>query len=411
MRKHHVAAALVMALAMSGCAGQGAESEGGDKRTVLADYSHDEFASFFLDYFPGKVSVRPGDTVEFRQTWTGEAHSVTMGTLVDHMMSLVKPYKEAAERGEEIPDEEPPEVAKAFEELPWMFEDEGSVAQNAAVPCYLREGSPPKDANAPCEPNQRKQPAFDGRFSYYNSGFIPYTGAKGNIFRVKMAEDIKPGTYSYYCNLHGPFMSGDIEVKPKSASIPSQEQVNRQARREIQQASAPLKDIFGLARKGKPVEVSEGVTIASPFSGLGAEKVEHAGINEFIPKTLKVKAGEKVSWKFVGYHTISFNVPRYFPIIETSSKTGKVTRNPKLDPPAGGAPKVELPDFDAPKPEGPPQPKVVDAGTWNGKGFYSSGLIGSPPYLEWSLRITKPGKYRYACLVHPPMVGTLEVQA
>ena len=57
------------------------------------------------------------------------------------------------------------------------------------------------------------------------------------------------------------------------------------------------------------------------------------------------------------------------------------------------------------------QTKVVDAGSWDGKGFYSSGLIGGGPYLEWSVRITRPGKYRYACLIHPPMVGTLEVQA
>ncbi len=54
-------------------------------------------------------------------------------------------------------------------------------------------------------------------------------------------------------------------------------------------------------------------------------------------------------------------------------------------------------------------PPTFDGGTYNGEGPWSSGLIGSPPYLEYTMRISEPGTYDYACLIHPPMVGTIEV--
>jgi hypothetical protein len=108
----------------------------------------------------------------------------------------------------------------------------------------------------------------------------------------------------------------------------------------------------------------------------------------------------------MGRHTISFGVPRYFPIIEFQ-RDGNVRFNPKLDPPAGGAE-----EFDVPEEErygGSPEPIEFDGGTYDGTGFWSSGTIDADPYIEYSMRITRPGTYKYACLIHPPMVGTVEV--
>jgi plastocyanin len=49
----------------------------------------------------------------------------------------------------------------------------------------------------------------------------------------------------------------------------------------------------------------------------------------------------------------------------------------------------------------------VDAGKWDGSGFISSG---SPQgAINWSLTFTKAGKYKYACLIHPRMVGEVDV--
>ena len=74
--------------------------------------------------------------------------------------------------------------------------------------------------------------------------------------------------------------------------------------------------------------------------------------------------------------------------------------------PAGGAVELVLPEEGPGPDDGPPS---HDGGTYDGEGFWSSGLIGAGPYLEYTMRITKPGTYAYACLLHPPMVGTIKV--
>lgn len=368
----------------------GGDDSGPQERTVRVDYSHDEFGSYFLEYFPREVTLRPGDTAVFKQTWTGEPHSVTMGTLVDGYMKLVEPYIEGAREGEPVPDEEPPDVAEAGKALPPMFGDGiNAVAQNGAQPCYLESGVPPTDTNTPCD--QLDQPDFNGKQTFYNSGFIPYEGAGGNEFKVPLADDIEPGTYFYYCNYHGPFMSGKIKVVGKSASIPSQEEVNRQARDEIERMAEPLREQIEKFEEGR-LEVPEEEAPAyrnagflkpgtrrfqGNLSGLYAEDESiMGGINEFLPKTKTVRVGEKVRWANLGMHTISFNVPKYFPVISVE-ESGKVVYNPQVITPAGGVPEHPEPfDFEGPPPE---EPLLIDGGTWDGEGFYSTGSSGGSP--------------------------------
>ena len=189
-------AAGVLAAVATAC--EGADATGAQSREVLVDYVHDEFAASYLAYFPRDVTMHPGDTVTFRQEWTGEPHSVTMGTMVDDMMGVITPLLEEYAH---LPDDEiPPEVFEQFmaatETLPWMLPDDvggGPVNQNVGQPCYLEEGAPPEDLMQPCTEEQQEQPPFNGRQSYYNSGFIPYEGEQGNTFVVPLADDIEPG--------------------------------------------------------------------------------------------------------------------------------------------------------------------------------------------------------------------------
>lgn len=413
-------AALAVIVSLLAACGGGDDS-GPQNRTVRVDYSHDEFGSYFLEYFPREVTLRPGDTAVFKQTWTGEPHSVTMGTLVDDLMKLVEPYVQAAKEGGPIPEEEPPEVEEANKPLPYMFgESIDAVAQNAAQPCYLDSGVPPTDPDTACE--KKAQPDFNGKQSYYNSGFIPYEGSGGNEFKVRLSDDIEPGTYFYYCNYHGPFMSGKIKVVGKSASIPSQEEVNRKARDEIEGMAGPLREQIEKFEEGT-LEVPEEEAPAyrnagflkpgtrrfqGNLSGLYAEDESiMGGINEFLPKTKTVRVGEKVRWANLGMHTISFNVPEYFPVISVE-EDGKVVYNPQVIKPAGGVPDHPEPyDFEGPPPE---EPLMIDGGTWDGEGFYSTGLIGWAPYVVFEMEFAKKGSYKYACLIHPPMTGTITVR-
>lgn len=391
----------LLALVATSCA-RGAEA-GTETRTILADFRHDEFASIFLKFFPRVVTVRPGDTLQFKQTWTGEPHTVTMGTTVDTAMATVVPFIEMQEKGEPLPEEEPPEVREAFKPLPYFFgEDPNLPNQTVAQPCYLDSGTPPTDGK-PC--SKRKQPVFKGTQAYYNSGYIHYSGARGNKFSVKLSKDLQPGIYNYYCAVHGPLMSGQVVVKPEGSKIPSQDEVNKKARTEIEKIAAPVLKAFREAKAGK-AKIRE-TPLTGNLAGYGTEEQFEVGISEFIPRTIKAKVGEKVTWKIVGDHTISFDVPKYFPIVSVK-RDGTVQYNPKLHDPAGGSPPI--PEEQQSDSDSPPKPLVIDGGTWGGSGFFSSGLIFGEPYAEYSLRFSKPGKYKFACLVHPPMVGTIEIR-
>ena len=71
----------VVLMLLVGACGSGSS----DAITVRVDYDHDEFATQFIRYFPDNIQVHLGDTVVFRQDWTGEAHTVTFGTRVYEM--------------------------------------------------------------------------------------------------------------------------------------------------------------------------------------------------------------------------------------------------------------------------------------------------------------------------------------
>jgi plastocyanin len=442
------------ALVVNGCGG------GPHERTVLVDFSHDEFTSSLIAYFPNEVTIAAGDTLDFKQVWTGETHTVTGGTLINEFMhkvmdiirlsnafeglrsrgvdipeegekptqlhadamraveqSTVEPYRtrflEAydalVKQGFKIPRRDNPgkltnaQADKIFNDAfnplfesgpPYAYGDDG-VAQNAGQRCFLTEGLPPKDPKTPCPDDKQRQPVFNGKHSYYNSGLIPYEGAQGNTYKVQFAPDTKPGSYFFYCSVHGPQQYTEVKVRPKGSKIPSQESVSRRARAQIAELAGPLLQTYRDAKDGS-IDI-DGATIRTPFAGLPSHV--HGFVSEFIPKRITARVGEKVTWKLMGaQHTISFGVPNYFPIIQFA-KDGTVSQSPKLNAPAGGSPKI---------PEGEGVQRV-DGGTYGGEGFFSSGLLGSSPYAEYSLRFSKPGTYKVACLVHPPMVGTVVV--
>ncbi|MDQ1402719.1 MAG: hypothetical protein QOG03_1035, partial [Actinomycetota bacterium] len=295
----------------------------------------------------------------------------------------------------EIPNETPP-GAEPFDDgtLPSFFQENG-VAQNAAQPCYLDSGLPPRDPAAHCA--KRAQPAFNGRQSYFSSGVIPYQGLNGNTYDLKLASDIKPGRYRYYCSVHSPLMSGIIDVVAKGTKIASKGEVERQAQREIDKAIAPAAKVVSKVRAGNG-------PIKGNLAGAGDQSLGTVSINEFFPKAISSKVNQKVMWTMVGHHTISFNAPKYFPIA-TFAKDGTVVVNEKLDQPAGWTIEA-VPGSE----NGPPPPsRTVDVGPWDGRGFHSTGTVLNDGD-KFSLTFTKPGTYLYACLIHPPMVGKLVVK-
>jgi plastocyanin len=380
---------MLAALALPACSGGENPT-----RTVLTDFTHDQFNTSMFGFFPRKTAVHPGDTIQFKQAWTGDAHTVTFGTLLKSIGDIVKPYYDGVKdppQGEESP----PGLDEASAKIPFPFDGE-DINQTAGQPCYLKDG-PLRDDRKACP--RVTQPLFTGREAFYNSGFIPYNGNDGNKFTMKLSPTIAPGEYFYYCLMHGAGMGGFIEVKPKSQSIPSQGAVNKAAQKEIDETLKDMEQSDKDARAGK-WDVPPGEPKVDVLAGAFTTHSFVTGlVDEFYPQKFTAKVGQKVTWMLFG-HTVSFKVPKYGPQLSFDPKTHVVSQNPKAYLPVG----VEIPETD---PEDQVEPAPVDAGTYDGSKFLSSGVQFG---LKFSVTFTKPGTYQYACLVHPRQVGTLVVK-
>jgi plastocyanin len=397
------AALLTAAAGLSACGSSG----GGGTRTIEADYHHDEFAGAFLGYYPRDVAVKPGMTVKFHQTWTGEPHSVSMGTIADTAVKPIRKLLDGYLDGSiPIPDEPPAEYdADSWDKrLPNLFGESEGLGQDAALPCYVtKESDLPLDDKA-CAKKFQKQVPFNGRQAYYSSGFIPFEGARGNTFEMKIAEDTKDGKYFYYCNVHGILMSGEITVA-KDAKVESQAGINRRGKAEADKVAAPLKAAYDkeLAGKGE---------FKGNLAGSGDESTEAVEgiVNEFTPRTINSTVGKPVTWTFINDHTISFNVPPYTPLFKFNKK-GELGFNEGLDKQAGGWPgrTPSLDDWDY-ETKGPPPPAKIDAGSWDGSGKLHSSGTGWNTGDTYTITFTKKGTYPYACLIHPGMIGKVVVK-
>jgi plastocyanin len=383
------------------------------ERNVLIDYHFDQYAAVFPAYFPKQVTVHPGDTVVFKQSWSGEPHTVTMGTAVDEVYNVIWKYLKDGPPFPEKPPDDPAAGAalKKLNALPQAgSQTSPQFSQQGSQPCYVDSGPAPEASEKPCH-NRTLKP-FTGRQMYYNSGLIPYQGDQGNTFRLAIAADAAPGTHYYHCLVHGPLMSGAVTIVAANQSILSQADLNAEAQKQLSKYSDPFQKAFkeAQARGGAPVNLA-GVQTPPTIPG---------SLTEFMPHAIKVKVHQKVTWRIVGdSHTVSFDVPKYLPEI-TFAKDGSVTytdqtinpvAGPGFSPPSdtGGSSSSGPPSGPPP----PPPPVHVDAGNYDGGHFLSSGL-GSPtdPTQEvtYSVTFTKPGSYKYACLVHPQMVGEVDVE-
>jgi plastocyanin len=378
----------LVALVLTGC---GAASSGAQTRRVLVDYSPDDVNTSFFGYYPHFVDAHPGDTIDFHQTWTGEPHTITLGTLTKPVGKIVKPL---LLQHKELPEE----IDTGKYGLPsvWPQTDTQSneMNQTAAQPCYVASGPLPVDGVG-CP---KTQPVFDGTQEFYNSGYIPFHGLRSNEFSLPLASSIKPGEYFYYCLLHGAGMGGFIEVKPKGTALTSPKGRH----------DADL--VAGLAAARKARAKAETKAFRLPHSDVQVGTfsyyvdVHHGpvSVNEFLPATFHAKVGQKVTWSFQDGpgHTVSFDVPPYLPVVKFK-KDGSVSINPAANDPHGGP---GYPKIDGPIPDGAVD---VDTGNYDGTYFLSSGYPDGP--MRYSVTFTKPGTYPYACTIHPLMLGKVVV--
>src|SRR5260370_37041696 len=97
-------------------------------------------------YFPSEVQVHPGDTIKFNEVWSGEPHTVTLGSLVDQGPTST--------------------ALPAFFPRPGQGND---PVPSASHPCFLDTGTPPAKTACP----KLAQPSFSGGRASYSSGWLP----------------------------------------------------------------------------------------------------------------------------------------------------------------------------------------------------------------------------------------------
>lgn len=352
--------------------------------------------SAYLSFIPSKVVLHAGDDVKFEVRYTGEPHTVALGRLVDFAVGAVQRLGPQATL---VEIEKLPQLRRLPSVFPFKVTDDSPrVNRSAAQRCFLVDERPPtSDAGGTQACPDVEQPDFKGTETFFSSGFIP----EGEGFRMSLSKDIKPGNYRFMCLVHRSEMTGTIEVTPSDVPRPNVRQVKVAGRDEQRVVHASLQ---------QPAETAARSDEAGEIlAGAGPEGEVRAFVSAFMPREATAKVGEPVTWKLFQSHTISFGSSRKAGEgILIQDRDGAVKIN--LDAWRAVGLKKETP---AAAVSYPPRRRSieVDGGTWSADGTLSSGVLRAipPTKVSFTMRFAKAGTYRYVCLVHSSMRGTVEV--
>ncbi len=374
---------VLFVLVASSCGGESADDAGSSSDTsavlpIQVDSADPARATTLYSYFPQNVVARPGDTLRFTVSSLGEPHAIAFGTLVDRAVAAVKGAN--FRNLEDLFFKEPPEMTV----MPSIFgppPTQKPENQSAGQPCFLDEGKPPVAEACP----KREQPAFKGTQAYFNSGIVE----NGEHWDVKLSDDIRPGTYNYINVIYRGLMVGSVTVVDRGASRPGPQEVTANGQRELRLALDGIAGDLAAAKRATPQKALAGVVSPSALTAVGMV---------FEPGEARIPVGGKVTWDLYLCHTITFNPPAGAYGDLKKMPDGSVRLNPIPYAPA----KTSEPAF---------LTGNIDAGTWDGTGYFNSGALCAlkPGSLTYTLTFTRPGTYQLACLFHPSMVGRVTV--
>lgn len=389
MKRMAVVGFVVLALVAGACSrNTTARKETGNTFRIDVDHHTQTDTTAFLAYFPSELKAHPGDTLHFVENWSGEPHTVTFGSIIDKAFAKIpaEPKDEDFEKIFELPEVQAvPQFFPFGPNAPKPGEKPKPI-QRGAQPCFI-DVAPAAPSTDACP--KAEQPAFKGTQALYSSGFLP----ENATFDVKLDPSIAPGTYNWMCLVHSFEMKGKVEVLAAATAVDSPKDVAAKTAAEIAGHVAKLK------AAGDALKPAAGEVLA----GAVAEEIP-GSFAAFSPTDISVGIGDTVTWKVVDFHTISFNAPTDATPDVVVAADGTVDFNPAWRLPQGG------PGF--PDAFGDTEGAVsADGGTWNGEGFRSSGSAGGGPDepAVFKLAFSKAGTYKYICLIHPDMEGTVTV--
>lgn len=397
MRKRVFGVLVAVALLAAGCGSSDDEgatptsSPSASSRPVTVpvgvDAKADAFSATFFSYFPRTLTARPGDTIEFTSAFSGEPHTVAFGSVVD----------EALRSFDAVPDgtEPPADVEQQLARVPSFFSPTATAVDAdpvpvAAQPCFIESGDPP--AEAACPAAQQEQPAFNGRQTFYSSGFLPDEAT----FAVELADDLAPGAYRFMCLVDRTDMTGLLTVAALGQTVDSADEVRGRAKSQVDEVVAR---VAPSAQAAKALTAPEAAVAGVADSSIPRSAGElPAAVNAF-PDEVTVPTGGSVTWTVNGAHTISFNAPEDSRPLYAIEDDGIVRANKKGFSPAGGPGQAR---------DGAP-PGITDGGRFDGAGFHSSGLVLGDGDASYRLTFARAGTYKYRCNFHTDMEGIIKV--
>ena len=160
-------------------------------------------------------------------------------------------------------------------------------------------------------------------------------------------------------------------------------------------AAAPAKTKVVFAG-GPPPKASQAGSVKFPAA---------LDLNGFFRRKVTIRVGDSVRWEFSKrvVHTVTFLAPgQSRPPLEQADPANPYTGfSDSTGAPFwfNGQPSLLIPPDHA-FPQGGP--------STNGSGYRNSGL-SAPAFAPYKLKFTKKGSYKYLCLVHPGMDGTVKV--
>lgn len=360
---------------------------------TVADVEH-RYDSVLFSYFPSRVPLHPGDAINFEVRDTGEPHTAALGKLVDAAVNAIGALGS-------VDDLRKVEALPEMRRLPTVFPNvpggRPRANRSASDRCILERGRPrvSERGGAPaCE--ERVQPDFDGTQAFFSSGYLE----EGEPFRVRLASDIRPGSYSFMCLVHRSQMFGAIEVRPPGVERPRVADVRKQASEE---EDAVVSTLEQAARRAAARKEPDAV-----LAGTGPVGTLRGMISSFIPNEFVTRPGGTVSWQLFGTHSISFEPSRDAEEgILVEDREGVDINVDAWRTVGGPSPPAAAVSYLSAEPK-----LVVRGGTWSGEGTLSSGVLRSTPpaSVVYELTFAKAGIYRYRCLVHSRMRGVVRVQ-
>jgi plastocyanin len=202
----------------------------------------------------------------------------------------------------------------------------------------------------------------------------------------------KAGIYQYLCTVHQG-MRGTVRVLAKARpATPA-----AVAKHGAAQLAAVLRELKSLDTQTPP----DTHTVL-----IGAGSRSGAEIASFYPSSLTVNTGDTVTFTHndpTDIHTVTFGAEPYTLAIENS-----------LFQPEGSPPTVFANPLFVLSSDPPPVSPVPYDGTNHGNGYINSGILfpqqaPTSPH-QYLVKFTKPGTYRYECVIHPNMDGTITVR-